>query len=157
MERRLRNNGEAMRNKAQNAGRPSERCERLERLVGRLRSISKCAHSHDPSISLAVATPPQCLIARIAAVACASVPAAQTPPDKNSLARYFASSEENLVSMTAISFNKFLARTCSSGISFHSFTSTKLNSFLGTNVRSLLLPFLRPTPSLRATPKAASQ
>ncbi len=33
MEHRLRENGEAIRNKVRSAGRPSERSERLERLV----------------------------------------------------------------------------------------------------------------------------
>jgi len=36
-ERRLRNNGEAMRNKARSAVRPSERSEKLDRIVGRSR------------------------------------------------------------------------------------------------------------------------
>ena len=42
MERRLRENGEATRNMARSAGRPSELCERLERLVSRF------PHSADP-------------------------------------------------------------------------------------------------------------
>jgi hypothetical protein len=41
MERLLRENGEAIRNKARSAGRPSEHSDRLEQIVGRSRFAEK--------------------------------------------------------------------------------------------------------------------